>query len=74
MLRFVRGRHAAAFPGYRSGSMAVLPAPANDLPVPGAMEVGFESQSAFSRAFARVVGEPPGRYRQRTAQDRRTAP
>lgn len=30
-----------------------------------ARAVGYESQYAFSRAFKRVVGEPPGRFRRR---------
>ena len=27
--------------------------------------VGYESEYAFSRAFSRARGEPPGRYRRR---------
>lgn len=35
-----------------------------------AAEVGYESEAAFSRAFKREFGQPPGRYR----SDRRNAP
>ena len=28
-----------------------------------AMDVGYESEAAFSRAFKREMGEPPARYR-----------
>ena len=34
-----------------------------------AAEVGYESEAAFSRAFKREFGQPPGRYR----SDRRNA-
>lgn len=33
-----------------------------------AQEVGYSSEFAFNRAFRRMYGEPPGRYRER-AQD-----
>lgn len=36
-----------------------------------AMEIGFESPSAFSRAFARFTGETPRMYRKRVATGRR---
>ncbi|MNG20592.1 Exoenzyme S synthesis regulatory protein ExsA [compost metagenome] len=33
-----------------------------------ALEVGYESPAAFSRAFTRCHGEAPGRYRQALRQ------
>lgn len=34
-----------------------------------AREVGYTSEFAFSRAFARSIGQPPGRYRKSIADD-----
>lgn len=33
-----------------------------------ALEVGYQSESAFSRAFKRLLGVPPARYRKRAAE------
>jgi AraC-like DNA-binding protein len=34
-----------------------------------ARDVGYTSELAFNRAFARRRGEPPGRYRRRTRRE-----
>ena len=36
-----------------------------------ATDVGFESVSAFTRAFVRLTGETPTAYRRRVSADRR---
>jgi AraC-like DNA-binding protein len=36
-----------------------------------ALEVGYDSEAAFSRAFKKIVGQPPASWRDRQA---RTAP
>jgi AraC-like DNA-binding protein len=38
-----------------------------------ALEVGYESEAAFSRAFKRVAGESPGAWRRRKRRDARPA-
>lgn len=55
----VRRRIASVLEQLQAGEQSVLEI---------GLRVGFESPSAFYAAFSRVVGMPPGVYRQRTEQ------
>lgn len=55
------------------GAMARLGDPAISI-AEVAEEVGFASLSAFSKAFAQIAGESPGRYRRRLCQAARIGP
>jgi transcriptional regulator GlxA family with amidase domain len=45
--------------GQAAGSLAVSNRPLLDI----ARAAGYDNESSFSKAFTRVYGQPPGRYR-----------